>query len=352
MVQVGIALGAAPPFDALARRVGKLRDSGLRSFWWPDHLVAFHTPGVWATGDLARFQPDPHAYADPFICMAMAAAAGGDGLLGVCVTDAIRRMPATLAQTAMTLDHLAPGRIVLGLGSGELANYGPYGVQVRSPATVLEKAAAQIRQLFDDPGPDEHGAVLGLRPPAGSRGPQLWLAAHGPRGFDATGRFADGWIPNWLPADGWRAGRAAVRRAAEAADRDPDSLSYGLSVQVIVQPTREAAVQLLEHPILKAFALLLAPDRFRAFGAEHPLGGGLHKMVASTLGDRQLEAAESVPSAVVRDLFVHGTPEEVADQLRGYDADHIVLWDAVPLADLAAGQLSTAGCGEVARLLA
>lgn len=345
-------MGAAPPFNALARRVGRLHEAGLRSFWWPDHLVAFHSRELWATGELAGLQPDPHVYADPFVCIAVTAPASGDALLGVCVTDAIRRMPATLAQTVMTLDHLAPGRVVLGLGSGELANYGPYGVTVGSPATVLESAAAQIRRLLDDPGPDEHGAVLGLRPPAGSRGPRLWLAAHGPRGFRATGRYADGWIPNWLPYEGWRAGRDAVAAAAAEAGRDPTALSYGLSVQVVVQPTREAAEELLEHPVLKAFALLLDPERFAEVGATHPLGaGGLHKMVASTLGARQLAAAAAVPGELVRKLFVYGTPAEVAEQIAEYDADHVVLWDAVPIVDFSAGRASTDGCAEIARRL-
>ena len=353
-MDVGMAMGAMPPFDAMTRRVARLTDVGFRSFWWPDHLVAFHSRQLWATGELASIEPDPNVYADPFICMATSAPAAGSGLVGVCVTDAIRRMPATLAQTAMTLDHLAPGRVVLGLGAGELANYGPYGVRVASPATVLEQAAAQIRQLFDDAGPDAQGAVLGLRPPAGSPGPRLWLAAHGPRGFKATGRYADGWIPNWLPVEGWQAGRAAVADAAEQAGRDPSSLTYALSVQVVVQPTREEAERLLEHPVLKAFALLLPTERFEAVGAVHPLGdGGLHEMVASRMGAEQLEAAEAVPAEVVRSLYLYGTAEEVAEQIRAYEgADHVVLWDPVPLADLGAGRASAAGCADVVRLLA
>ncbi|MGE3621681.1 MAG: LLM class flavin-dependent oxidoreductase [Acidimicrobiia bacterium] len=353
-MKVGIAMGPAPPFAPMARRVAKLSDAGFGSFWWPDHLVAFHSRELWATGGLAEVQPDPNVYADPFVCMAACAASTPDGLLGVCVTDAIRRMPATLAQTVMTLDHLAPGRIVLGLGAGELANYGPYGLSVKSPATVLENAAAQIRRLIDDPGPDEAGAVLGIRPPEGSRGPQLWLAAHGPRGLAATGRYADGWIPNWLPVEGWRAGRDAVARAAQDAGRDPSVLTYALSVQVVVQPTHEQAVELLEHPVLKAFALLLPPERFAEVGAEHPLeGGGLHHMVASAMGAEQLEAARAVPSEVVRSLYLHGTPAEVVEQIRAYgDPDHVVLWDPVPLADLSAGRAAGEGCAEIVRLLA
>src|SRR5438874_2792831 len=213
-MDVGFAMSPAPPFGPLARRAARLAESGIRSFWWPDHLVAFHSRELWATGGLAHVQPDPHVYADPFTCMAACADAAGTAKLGVCVTDPIRRTAATLLQTALSLDHLAPGRVVLGLGVGESANYEPYGVVERKPFGRLAHAAAQIRRFLDDPGPDAHGAVVGLRPPEGSPGPQLWIAAHGPRGLALTGRYADGWLPNFLSVDGWHAGREVVEAAA------------------------------------------------------------------------------------------------------------------------------------------
>jgi phthiodiolone/phenolphthiodiolone dimycocerosates ketoreductase len=352
-MDVGVAVGAVPPFSSMRRRVERQAAAGIRSFWWPDHLVGFHSAELWSTGQLATIQPDPHAYADPFICMASCADSAGGALIGVCVTDAVRRMPATLAQTAMTLDHLAPGRVVVGLGAGEHANYAPYGWSVDSPADRLEVAAAQIRRLFDDGTPDEHGAVLGLRPPEGSRGPQLWIAAHGPRGYGVAGRYADGWIPNFLSRDAWRAGRDAVRHAARDAGRDPDRIVCGLSAQVVIAGDHEAAHRLLEHPILKAFALLLPPERFEAAGSTHPLGGGgLRHMLASNDSGTLLAAAQAVPFEVVHDYILHGTAEEVAARIAEYDGlDHAVLWDPVPLVDLEAARASGAGVLEVAARL-
>lgn len=346
-------MGVVPPFEAMLRRTRRFAQAGLRSFWWPDHLMAVHSTELWATGGLAAFQPDPHAYADPFICMAVCAGATGTARVGVCVTDPIRRMPATLLQSAMTLDHLAPGRVVLGLGSGEYANYGPYGARVPSPALRLEEAARQIRRFLDDPGPDEEGAVLGLRPPEGSAGPQLWLAAHGRRGFEAAGRYADGWIPHFLTAAAWNDGREAVEAAARAAGRDPARITYALSAQVVVQEDHEAAHRLLGHPVLKAFALLLPPERYEVAGAAHPLGGGgLRHLVASRAGADQIEAARAVPFEVIHGHLLHGTVREIAEAVRAYRGlDHLVLWDPVPLADLAAGKISTEGCVRLAALL-
>jgi len=352
-MDVGVAVGAVPPFGSMRRRVERQATAGIASFWWPDHLVGFHSSELWSTGELARLQPDPNAYADPFLCMGACADSVGSALVGVCVTDAVRRMPASLAQTAMTLDHLAPGRVVLGLGAGEHANYAPYGWEVDSPAARLEAAAAQIRRLFDDGSPDERGAVLGLRPPDGSPGPQLWVAAHGPRGYEVTGRYADGWIPNFLARDAWLEGRVAVLEAARKAGRDPSAILCGLSAQVVVAADHESAHRLLEHPILRAFALLLPPQRFVEAGSSHPLGGGgLRHLVASKDGGGQLAAARAVPFEVVHDYILHGTAEEVAARVQAYDGlDHAVLWDPVPLVDLDAARTSGAGVLEVAARL-
>jgi len=337
----------------MRRRVERQAAAGIRSFWWPDHLVGFHSAGLWATGELASLQPDPNAYADPFLCMGVCAESAGSALLGVCVTDAIRRMPASLAQTAMTLDHLAPGRVVLGLGAGEYANYAPYGWHVDSPAARLESAVQQIRRLFDDGRQNEEGAVLGLRPGDGSPGPQLWVAAHGPRGFELAGRYADGWIPNFLDLRAWLQGRAAVLRAARSVGRHEDAIVSGLSAQVVVAADHESAHELLEHPILRAFALLLPPERYSEIGATHPLGGGgLRHLVASNDRGSQLEAAQSVPFAVVHDYILHGTAAEVAARISAYDGlQHALLWDPVPLVDLQAARTSATGVLEVAARL-
>ncbi len=352
-MDVGIAMGAVPPFAAMRRRVHRLAEAGMSSFWWPDHLVAFHSSELWATGAIAALQPDPNVYADPFTCMAACAEPAAGALIGVCVTDPIRRMPATLLQTALSLDHLAPGRVVLGLGSGEAANYEPYGTHVRSPAGRLEEAAHQIRRLLDDPTPDEDGAAMGLRPAEGSAGPQLWIAAHGPRGYATTGRYGDGWIPNFLTVDAWHAGRDAIEKAAVDAGRDPDALRYGLSVQVVVAEDDERARELLDHPILKAYSLLLPPERFHEVGAEHPLGGGgLTHMVASAMGEQQLAAARKVPVEVTAGQMLHGSVDDIVAAIEAYgDVDHLVLWDPVPLVDLEAARVSVAGCVAIAQRL-
>lgn len=69
------------------------------------------------------------------------------------VVDTVRRHPALLAQTALTLDHLSKGRFILGLGSGESENTVPYGFDFARPVSRFEEALRVIRLLWDTDGP-------------------------------------------------------------------------------------------------------------------------------------------------------------------------------------------------------
>ena len=69
------------------------------------------------------------------------------------MVDTVRRHPALLAQSALTIDHLAKGRFVLGLGSGETENTVPYGFDFAKPVSRFEEALKVIRLLWDSDGP-------------------------------------------------------------------------------------------------------------------------------------------------------------------------------------------------------
>ena len=326
MTQLGVRVPPQPPFSAMRQRVAALAASGVDGFWWPDHLMAFAAPDLWAEGE--RTLAEIHTYVDPFVGIAACAELAPRSMMGLCVTDAVRRMPAALAQAALSLDHLAPGRVVLGLGAGEPANFEPYGWRVPSMAARFEEAAEEIRWFFDHGEADHRGAIVGIRPAPGSAGPQLWLAAHGPRGLEATGRFADGWMPLYLPPDEYAAAADRVRGAAEMAGRDPDTITMALSLSAVIQETHEAAHLVLHHPALRAFGLVLPASRFRAAGFEHPLtGDGLH-VLRPTLMPGLRTAAEAVPFEILHDFLPHGTPEEVAATLLRFGAEHVKISDS------------------------
>src|SRR6202012_5595648 len=121
---------------------------------------------------LAAYQSNPHVHLDPLMMMGAAGAATERIRVGVGVTDTMRRHPAVLAQAALTADHLARGRAILGLGSGERMNITPYGIEGAGPVGRLEEAIEVIRLLWNSSGPVDfdgkffrlEDAVLGMHP--------------------------------------------------------------------------------------------------------------------------------------------------------------------------------------------
>ena len=152
------------------------------------------------------------------------------------------RLPALTAKMAETLDRLSDGRLILGLGGrGNDDEFAGFGAPVRTPAEkveALEEGLAVIRGVWAESPFTYHGrhyrneAAL-LEPKPAHRIP-VWLGTYGPKALELTGRVADGWIPSMGPTTPRQIKPMmdVVRRAAERAGRDPDSLDYAYNVNV------------------------------------------------------------------------------------------------------------------------
>ena len=131
-------------------------DSGrYHSIWLPDHMVSFWPESIWTPEftDLATTSPSPHRHLDALAVAGAVAALTKNVPIATSVVDTVRRHPAMLAQTALTLDHLAKGRFILGVGSGETENTVPYGFDFAKPVSRFEEALKVIKLLWESDGP-------------------------------------------------------------------------------------------------------------------------------------------------------------------------------------------------------
>src|SRR5215207_4884502 len=124
-----------PPADRAVELARRAEAEGFDAVWWPWRVMGWTPDSVWTEDltPLAAHQRSPHVHFDPLVMMGAAGAATERIRVGVCVTDAIHRHPALLAQEALTVDHLARGRSILGLGAGERMNVTPYGLEWDKP---------------------------------------------------------------------------------------------------------------------------------------------------------------------------------------------------------------------------
>src|SRR6202042_631155 len=199
-VQPAAFLRTTLPLDL--SRLDELDGGRYHSIWLPDHMVSFWPDSIWTSEftDLAGASPSPHRHLDGMAVAAAAAVLTERVPLVSAVVDTVRRHPSLLAQTALTIDHLAKGRFILGLGSGESENTLPYGFDFERPVSRFEEALTVIRLLWEGVGPVDfdgqfyrlHHARLDTEPYQ-DRLPPIWIGASGPRVADIARRERDGW---------------------------------------------------------------------------------------------------------------------------------------------------------------
>src|SRR5918997_6005545 len=131
--------------------------------------------------------------------------------LGSAIFQIPGRTPAMTAMTAVTIDNISDGRMILGLGtSGPQVAEGWHGQRFGKPlertreyVEILRMALARERVEFHGnqyelPLPDGPGKPLKLMiAPVQERIP-IYIAAIGPKNTQLTGEIADGWIPTFF----------------------------------------------------------------------------------------------------------------------------------------------------------
>jgi phthiodiolone/phenolphthiodiolone dimycocerosates ketoreductase len=301
-------------------------DSGrYHSIWLPDHMVSFWPESIWNPEftDLATASPSPHRHLDALAVAGAAAALTENVPIATAVVDTVRRHPASLAQTALTLDHLAGGRFILGLGSGETENTVPYGFNFAKPVSRFEESLKVIRLLWETDGPvDFDGEFFTLRharldtEPFDGRFPQLWVGANGPRMLEIAGRYADGWWPAgaWEPEE-YAAKLAILRESAERAGRDPMAI-VPCNIQMCLMAADDSELaEILDAPLVKAVLMQVS-----AF--EHPLGpqwGGFQDIDPAVLPrERIVDMLGKTRPEMLTAMIPTGTPTQVARRLKDF----------------------------------
>lgn len=214
---------------------------------------------VWA-GDSLLAKPR----AEALTLLAGVASATERVELGTAVLIASQRNPEQLAQAVATVDALSGGRFILGIGAGPGADnvrhdHELVGADFDRRASRSIEVVERCRALWSGTEAPQMYPLPG-RP----GGPPVWVGGAGPRNLERTGRLADGWFPISPTVEAFSTGLAAVRASAEAAGRDPDGLSVGMYLTVVIGEPAAAEAQLAEHLELYYGAPFEVLRRFQA----------------------------------------------------------------------------------------
>ncbi|GAB1693191.1 glucose-6-phosphate dehydrogenase (coenzyme-F420) [Krasilnikovia sp. M28-CT-15] len=172
-------------------------------------------------------------------------------LIGTSVlTPTFRYHPAVVAHAFATLGCLAPGRVILGLGSGESLNEVALGTQWpdgKERFARLKEAVALIRQLWTEDRVTFEGTYYRTELATIYDKPEqpvpIYIGASGPAATRLAGRVADGFITTSGKGHGLYTDTLlpAVREGAEKAGRSVDDLDLMIEVKVSFDPDLERA---------------------------------------------------------------------------------------------------------------
>lgn len=246
---------------------------------------------------------------DAFTPLALTAEWAPELRLGTAIVPIYTRGVGLLAMQAATLAEIAPGRVVLGIGTStpiivENWNGIPFSepfARSRDTLRFLRSALAGEKVTHEYPTFSISRFRL-ERPP--SPPPALVLAALRPGMLRLAAREADGAITNWLaPSD------VPKVRAELGADRE-------LIARIFVCPTEDAdAARGLGRLLISSYLTVPVYAAFHDWLGRGELLRPMHEAWAA--GDRA-GANAAIPDSVVDDLVVHGSLDYCRERIAQY----------------------------------
>jgi probable F420-dependent oxidoreductase len=260
---------------------------------------------------------------DAFTPMAAFAAWTRNSRLGSAIGSIYTRTPTLLAQTAASLEDIAPGRIVFGLGTSSPAIVERWnGVKLDHPLKRMRDTITFMRQALSGEktamtvGPYE---VKGFRMGRPVATPPIYVAALREQMIRLGASLGDGIITNYIsPGDTPRVASIAKEAAVEAG-KDPESIDVACRIFCILTEDRQVA-QMIGRYIVSGY---LTTPFYYAFHEWLGRGDILSPMMKAWQAGERQQALGLVPEYVVDDLFVFGTPHACKEKIRDYVAQGI-----------------------------
>jgi probable F420-dependent oxidoreductase len=250
----------------ISELAGAVEAHGFESLFLTEHThipISRKTPHP-GGGELPKCYIHSH---DPFVALSFAAAATTRLKLGTGVCLVPQRDPIITAKAIASLDQMSGGRFVFGVGAGwnqdEMENH---GTVYETRYKVMRERVLAMKALWTQEQASFHGEFVNFDPvwmwpkPTQKPHPPILLGGNTDHTLRRVVEFCDGWIPVGVRGFDASASVARLQRAAEAAKRDPKSLS--ITICDLGAPVEKAALDLYRKAGISR-VLLQIPDKSR-----------------------------------------------------------------------------------------
>lgn len=268
--------------------------------------------------------------------------------LGTAIMQMPGRTPANTAMTAITLDQLSGGRMLLGLGlSGPQVVEGWHGVGYGKPLGKTREYVEILRAIFKREAPLVHDGkhyqipytgddATGLGKPLksilhGRPDLPIYLAAIGPKNVTLTAEIADGWLPIFFdPQNYANSYQEHVEAGFAKAGGDKSLANFDIAptVSVVLDDDLETGFNQLKPMLALYIGGMGAKGKNFYFdlACRYGFEAAAHTIQDSYLAGNRGEAVMAVPNELVDAVALVGPRERIKDRLQ--------LWQDSPITTL------------------
>lgn len=274
----------------------------------------------------AVWQAESRLVRDAVVPMAAFAATTRKIKVGSGVINNWTRNASLIAATYLTLDDLAPNRILLGIGAWWDPLAANVGIKREKPLLAMRETVNVVRDLLAMKRVTFHGEfvnvtdieldiVHGRREP---RNVPIYIGATGMKMMALTGEIADGALLNYLVSPSYNAeAMAALEQGAKVSGRKIEDIDRPQLVVASVDRDRKKALDNARKLVTQYLGQ--QPHIMKASGVSQELLDEIGQVLTWPATEEQIEKAMSlVPDDVVQLITASGTPEEVRAKVREY----------------------------------
>ncbi len=294
-----------------------------------------------AHGFEAVWQAESRLVRDAIVPMAAFAAVTRRIKVGSGVINNWTRNPALIASTFVTLDDLAPDRILCGLGAWWDPLARNVGIERRKPLTAMREVVTVVRRLlnmekvtFDGQFVHVHDIeidiVHGRREP---RDVPIYIGATGMKMMELAGEIADGVLLNYLVSPQYNAqAMAHLETGARRAGRSMDDVDRPQLIVCSLDKDRKKALDNARELVTQYLGQ--QPHIMKASGVSPDLLEEINRVLTWPATEAQIHAAmKLVPDEVVQLITASGTADECRAKVQEYIAAGCTCPVLYPLGD-------------------
>jgi 5,10-methylenetetrahydromethanopterin reductase len=274
----------------------------------------------------AVWQAESRLVRDAIVPMAAYAAVTDNIKIGSGVINNWTRNIGLLAATFLTLDDLAPGRVICGLGAWWDPLAANVGIERRKPLKAMRETIEVLRRLlnmervtfngeFHQVENIELDVVHGRREP---RDVPIMIGATGPKMMELTGEIADGAVLNYcVPPEYNDAAIDQLKIGLKKSGRTLDDLDRPQLVVCSVDEDHDKAIDTTRELLTQYLAQ--QPHIAKASGVSSDVVAEIQSILGWPATHEQIKAAKHlVPEDLILRITASGTPDEARKKVQEY----------------------------------